>query len=66
MGDDNVIFVRYWDGTYLARWKGKRATGREQYDAAKRVAKKVLGDQPFSLKALGTRFAWEVIENVTA
>jgi hypothetical protein len=60
---DTTIFVRYYNGTYIARWRGKiaSATACQKY-AADRVAKKVLGDREFELTRCGSDYAWNVVE----
>ncbi len=47
------IFTRYYGGTFIARFQGKVASctsGRKA--AAERVARKVLGQKPYSLRAV--------------
>ena len=50
---EHVIFVRYYGGTYIARANGKQASATSGEElAATRVAKKLFGDRPFTLKTV--------------
>jgi hypothetical protein len=56
-----VIFVRYYGGTYIARFKGKTASctsGRKE--AAERVARKVMGTRAYTINKCGSEDAWQV------
>jgi len=56
-----IIFVRYYGGTYIARFQGKTASctgGQKQ--AAERVARKVMGKRPYAIDRCGNDYAWQV------
>ncbi len=61
--NDMIIFVRYYNGTQIARFRGKTAScTSSSKGAAERVAKKVLGDKPFTLKKLyNNEYTWMVL-----
>jgi hypothetical protein len=62
MTSQGIIFVRYYGGTYIARFQGRTASctsGRKQ--AAERVARKVMGEKPHIIKGCGNEYAWEVL-----
>lgn len=61
---EDVVFVRFNTGAYIARWNGKTASCTSSAEqAARRVVEKSLGDRPFELQKCGTQYAWQVIDH---
>ncbi len=61
MTSQGFIFVRYYGGTYIARFQGKTASCTSgQKAAAERVARKVLGEKPFRLNMCGGEYTWQI------
>lgn len=57
-----IIFVRWYGGTYIARFQGKTASCTSgPREAAERVARKVLAKEPYEIEKCGTDYAWQVI-----
>jgi hypothetical protein len=57
-----IIFIRYYGGTYIARFQGKTASctgGKKQ--AAERVARKVMGERKHTVEMCGNEYAWEIL-----
>ncbi len=63
MTSQGFIFVRYYGSTYIARYEGKTASCTAgQRQAAERVARKVLGEQPHKIKRVGNNeYTWQVL-----
>ena len=57
-----IIFVRYYAGTYIARFQGKTASCTQgQKQAAERVAGKVMGKKSYTIHRCGSDYAWQVV-----
>lgn len=63
---EGFIFVRYYGGTYIARFRGKTSSctaGPEQ--AARAVARKVMGDTTHTIEICGNETVWQVVSQNT-
>jgi hypothetical protein len=59
----NVIKVKAYSGTYIARFRGKTASCTAgEYQAAEAVARKVMGNKPFELRPRQNDFNWDLVE----
>lgn len=59
---EGIVFVREYCGTYIARFRGKRASSTSSSKfAAQAVARKVMGNEPHFVEICGNDKAWQVI-----